>query len=243
MIVNQHPDGWEIIYHRAHALLAAQIAGFWRQDRNSNKLYETIAAIAHHDDLEKEWEGDQLTPAGAPLDFTLERENEIDQLERHAHEALYKGRWVAMLISMHLCFLNQGKEGTDPEVDNFLQEQRRLQEQWRDELDLTKDETLGAYDFMRWCDRLSLILCQKQIPVGGRKLEIITDYKGQSYEVSRSESGNLTVDPWPFEPDQCCVSVDACYLDQLKFTSNEELTEALKTAPRRSLSWTFAQTQ
>jgi hypothetical protein len=27
MIANLHEKGWEVIYHRAHALLAAQIAG------------------------------------------------------------------------------------------------------------------------------------------------------------------------------------------------------------------------
>ncbi|MBW4465892.1 MAG: DUF3891 family protein [Pegethrix bostrychoides GSE-TBD4-15B] len=36
------------------------------------RLYETIAAISHHDYLEKEWEDHNLTPAGAPLDFTLD---------------------------------------------------------------------------------------------------------------------------------------------------------------------------
>ncbi|TVQ15094.1 MAG: DUF3891 family protein, partial [Leptolyngbya sp. DLM2.Bin27] len=53
MIVNLQSDGWEIIYHRAHALLAAQIAGHWNLSKNTNRLYETIAAIAHHDNLEK----------------------------------------------------------------------------------------------------------------------------------------------------------------------------------------------
>jgi hypothetical protein len=241
MIVNLQPNGWEIIYHRAHALLAAQIAGFWCDHKSSNQRYQTIAAIAHHDDLEKEWEGDQLTPAGAPLDFTLERETSLEQLHRHAEEALYKGRWVAMLISMHLCFLNQGKQDSDSGVADFLHEQRRRQHQWQEELDISKEEALAAYDFMRWCDRLSLILCQRQIPAGGRKLEIITDFKGQRYNIFQSEAGELHVDPWPFYIDECCVSVDACYLDQLEYASNEALSQALKTAPRKVLSWTLTQ--
>ena len=53
MIVNLQSQGWEVIYHRAHALLAAQIAGYWDVDQKSYRLYETIAAISHHDDLEK----------------------------------------------------------------------------------------------------------------------------------------------------------------------------------------------
>lgn len=31
MIVNATRNGWEIIYLRAHALLAAQLAGQWRR--------------------------------------------------------------------------------------------------------------------------------------------------------------------------------------------------------------------
>ncbi|MEH2083331.1 MAG: DUF3891 family protein [Nostoc sp.] len=41
-------------------------------------LYETIAAISHHDDLEKEWEEDILTEAGAPKDFTLSTNAYVD---------------------------------------------------------------------------------------------------------------------------------------------------------------------
>ncbi|MGH2415309.1 MAG: DUF3891 family protein, partial [Microcystaceae cyanobacterium] len=68
MIANLTVDGWEVIYHRAHALLAAQIGGHWRSSDAPERLYETLAAISHHDDLEKEWEGNELTEAGAPLD-------------------------------------------------------------------------------------------------------------------------------------------------------------------------------
>ncbi|MBD3561045.1 DUF3891 family protein, partial [Planktothrix sp. FACHB-1355] len=61
MIVNQHENGWEVIYHRAHALLAAELAGQWREKDRPLRWIETIAAISHHDDLEREWEGNHLT--------------------------------------------------------------------------------------------------------------------------------------------------------------------------------------
>ncbi len=60
MIVNLIENGWEVIYHRAHALLAAQLASQWRRADAPARLYETIAAISHHDDLEREWEEDQV---------------------------------------------------------------------------------------------------------------------------------------------------------------------------------------
>jgi hypothetical protein len=239
MIVNLQPEGWEIIYHRAHALLAAQIAGHWDFKQDTSRLYETIAAISHHDDLEKEWEEDSLTEVGAPLDFTMERETSVEQLRRHVDDALYKGRWVALLISVHLCFLNQGKRETDTAIADFLDEQRQLQQQWREDLGISKDEMAAAYDLMRWCDRLSLILCQRQIPMGERRLEIITDSNDQRYHIYLTPSGNLTIQPWPFAAERCNFSVEACYLSQLQFESNEELKLKLRQAPRKICSWNF----
>ncbi len=243
MIVNLQTDGWEIIYHRAHALLAAQIAGHWDFSKKTYRLYETIAAIAHHDHLEKEWEGNQLTEAGAPRDFTLGKElpkgSSHENLIQHADEALYQGRWVAMLISMHLCFLNQGKGEDDPHMASFLKEQRQRQAQWQAEFDITQEEAEKAYSFMQWCDRLSLILSQRQIPAGGRQLEITQGPDGERYSIYELDSGDLAVTPWPFSCDKFTVMVDACHLSQLKFTSDTALTKALVEAPRKTLSWTL----
>ena len=111
MILNLVENGWEVIYHRAHALLAAQLAGQWKKSESPLRLYETIAAISHHDDLEREWEGNQLTEAGAPLDFTLDKKTSLKKLRELTTNSRYRGRWVAMLISMHTSFLNEGKRG------------------------------------------------------------------------------------------------------------------------------------
>lgn len=42
MIANQHEKGWEVIYHRAHALLAAQLAGHWNAKDRPIRWLETI---------------------------------------------------------------------------------------------------------------------------------------------------------------------------------------------------------
>ncbi|GAB4553331.1 MAG: hypothetical protein Tsb0014_46840 [Pleurocapsa sp.] len=238
MIVNLQADGWEIIYHRAHALLAAQIAGAWHLKNSSSlSVVDTMAAISQHDDLEKEWEDDLLTPAGAPMDFTLERQTSVKQLRKHIENSLYRGRWVALLTSMHLCFLNQGQES--PEIEDFLKEQRDLQTQWRKELSLKKEQADSAYQFMKWCDRLSLILCQRKIPDNHRDLEINQGADGKTYYVSQSSEGHLTVTPWCFTQDKFTVKVEASYLSQIEFADNQSLKEALKIAPRKYLEWTF----
>jgi hypothetical protein len=241
MIVNLQAEGWEIIYHRAHALLAAQIAGHWNFSEKKHRIYETIAAISHHDHLEKEWEDDQLTVAGAPLDFTLERQTSLEQFKQHVEESLYQGRWVALLISKHLCFLNQANQD-DPLVAEFLREQHQNQNQWCKELEVQEEDVESSYTYMRWCDRLSLILAQRKLPMGDRKLEITRGPNGKDYWVKRLASGAVQVSPWPFECDRFGISVDACYLSQLKFDSNESLNRALKSAPRKVLTWTLCRT-
>ncbi|MDX2212424.1 MAG: DUF3891 family protein [Oculatellaceae cyanobacterium bins.114] len=244
VIVHLTDSGWQVIYHRAHALLAAQLAGHWQRSNAPLRLYETLAAISHHDDLEREWEGDHLTEAGAPLDFTVttrspDVNSSIPVLSDLVTGARYRGRWVAMLVSMHIYFLNQDKHGTTPEWDQFLNEQIQYQEEWRKGLGIEKDEAERAYQFMRWCDRLSLILSQNQLPDAQRALEITSGIDGQRYDVRQLEDEKVTVEPWPFEEEQFTVNVEACHLSDLKFESNEALTKALQEAPIQVVEWTF----
>ena len=124
MIVNHVAQGWEILYHRGHALLAAQIASHWHCDKQPQRIAETITAIAQHDDLEREWQGDHLTEAGAPLDFTLGTPNLgfVEPWRTLITDALGRGRWVVLLTTMHISFLNGNKRGEDANLDAFLTE-------------------------------------------------------------------------------------------------------------------------
>lgn len=240
MIVNQTNKGWEIIYHRAHALLAAQLAGQWDRTKVPTRLYETIAAISHHDDLEKEWEDAQLTEAGAPLDFTLDAESSIEQITQLIDGAQHRGRWVAMLVSMHVCLLNANRRGTSREWDRFLDEQIEKQQKWRKALGVKKEEADRAYQFMHWCDRLSLILCQQKIPVDERALEITSRLDNQRYDLKQYNDGHISVEPWPFEKDKFTVNLETVKLSELKFKDNAALKAALKNAPIEVLEWQFA---
>ncbi len=235
MIVNLKTDGWEIIYHRAHALLAAQIAAHWQQKDAPLRITDTIAAISHHDDLEKEWEKGLLTEAGAPKDFTIEGQASVEKLAKHIEESLYRGRWVALLTSMHTCFLNQGSESAD--MVEFLKEQRKLQQQWRKELDISKKEAESSYQFMKWCDRLSLILCQQKLPSNQRKLEINDGPDGKKYYIAMSEDESITILPWCFKEDKVKLYVETSHLSQVQFKDNVEIKKALTNAPRQYKEW------
>ncbi len=239
MIVNLVENGWEVIYHRAHALLAAQIAGHWQRSNAPERLYETIAAISHHDDLAREWEGNAITEAGAPLDFTLQHGDSIEPFRKQLTSARYRGRWVTFLTSKHICFLNQHQRGQSKDWDEFLDEQLDLQEEYRKALGITPEEAERAYQFMRWCDRFSLILAQRKVPEAGRALEITSGIDGQRYDIRELPDGKLTVEPWPFEEKSFTVNVEATYLSELKFESSEALVEALQQAPIHILEWTL----
>jgi len=237
MIINLQSSGWEVIYHRAHALLAAQIAGYWHANSSFCRTHETIAAISHHDDLERGWEDAEITEAGAPQDFTLENVTVVEDLYKHVDTALYRGRWVALLISMHLSFLTQAQREESTAIAEFLETQEQQQKQWREELEVSQKDAQRAYDFMRWCDRLSLILCQRKVPSAGRTLEITTGPEGKAYWIHQLDSGELTIDPWPFAPDALTLSIDTCHLTQLQFDSDSALRTALKSAPRQLVTW------
>jgi Protein of unknown function (DUF3891) len=243
VIVSSTQTGWTIIYHRAHALLAAQLAGQWRRKNSPARLYETMAAISHHDDLEREWEEEIITEVGAPMDFTLNPKTSLEQLATHANNARYRGRWVAMLIAMHLSRLNEVKRGQlSKEFDQFLDELLENQQRWRKALGIEKDEVDAAYAFMQWCDRLSLILCQQELPADERFLEISKGPDGKRYDIMQREDKLVTVTPWPFENDKFTVNVEACELSQVTFESSEELANALQEAPIKVLEWTFIKT-
>ncbi|MCU0492099.1 MAG: DUF3891 family protein [Chloroflexaceae bacterium] len=241
MIVNQTAQGWQIIYHRAHALLAAQVAAQWRGAARTERIAETIAAIAQHDDLEREWEGDHLSEGGAPLDFTL-GEKQLDFTEpwqRLITDALYRGRWVALLTAMHVNFLNSNKRGESKKLDAFLDKVQGQIAEWRESIGISPEQAQAAYAFLQWCDRLSLILCKHELPSRERWLEISDGPDGVRYDVLQREDGSVTVQPWPFRDERFSLSVDSYCLEQLTFKNNDELVKALKKAPFEELRWEF----
>ncbi|MFE4104799.1 DUF3891 family protein [Almyronema epifaneia] len=241
MIVNLVNTGWEVIYHRAHALLASQLAGYWESQAEISYIVDIVSAISHHDDLEREWEGDHLSEAGAPLDFTLDGQLCVDDLREHVDNACYRSRWVALLTAMHVSYLNEGRRQDSKELARFLDELEKRQQQWLKSMDIKPTEAERAYALMRWCDRLSLILCQRQLPDAQRSLEITPGPDERGYTVSQREDTTVSVDPWPFKLKEFTVHIDATYLNQMAFKNNQEFIEQLQTAPVKTLIWKFAQ--
>ncbi|AKQ46742.1 hypothetical protein TH63_15725 [Rufibacter radiotolerans] len=237
MIVNTHEKGWEIIYQQAHALLAAEIGFAWMPEKHPLHFMQTLAAIAQHDDGQKDWTGHYaLTAAGAPANFT-QLPFALQQARQVMKEARFQGRWRSLLTSMHLSFLYEDLRGQKKEWDAFLDHQLACQKDWRRQLKVTKPQAQYAYDFMQWCDRLSLILCRNELPEMERALEVSHGPDQIRYEVKLLKSGAVQLEPWPFEALELSLQVEARCLRQLQFATDQELAQALKQAPIYLKEW------
>ncbi|WP_019946894.1 DUF3891 family protein [Hymenobacter aerophilus] len=243
MIVNYVPEGWQIIYQQAHALLAAQLLHQWPADLlPSDQWVGLLAAAAQHDDEQPAWTGHYgLTPAGAPANFTMQPFS-LEQATGVLRAARFQGRWRSLLTSMHLSTLYEELRGQTKEIDAFLDEQQASQQRWRRELKLKKADANHAYALLHWCDRLSLILCRHEVPEMGRALEIYQGPDGHTHTICQpAPDSPLHVSPWPFREPQFEVSVEATLLEQLSFKDDAELSAALHTAPIATLRWEFRQ--
>jgi hypothetical protein len=242
MIVNPTQTGWEVIYQPAHALLATKIAAHWRVDQRPERWIETLVALAQHDDEAHDWTGSaHLTEAGAPLDFALSQNQSLLQPSLVTHDLQYKSQWAALLISMHMVFLYENRRQQSPEFAAFLDEQLAAQKHWRSALEVTKKEADAAYALFQWCDRLSLILCRRELPEGERALEVSTGPDGTPYHVVRRDEV-VSVLPWPFADTEFMLSVESKQVSQLSFKDDPELEATLQKTPVTNLSWCFEKT-
>jgi len=246
MIVKSCDEGWNVIFQPAHGLLAAMLAREFADERRCLYWFETITAIATHDDGQVAFQsGDRryTTQAGAPKNFTdveMSADQRYQKFRECLENAYRKHRWIGLLESQHAEFLYGDEEGISRDLKELLKEERARRKQTLDELAINVDDLQSAYDAMRWCDRCSLILCQDAIPAMGRSLEVITFSDGTRTDLCQDESGNLRVVPWVFASDQFEVTVEEHRLTQLAFADDKQLEEALRSATTHVRRFTFA---
>lgn len=242
MIVNRLDGGWEIIYQRAHALLAAKLVTYWREADRPLRWTETLNAIAQHDNGWQEWEeGDRLNADGTPRNFT-EMPLAVSRLQaaRAVTRAWHQSQWVGLLVSRHISYLHERRRGESSEIDALLDQQIVQRAEWRQTLGVTEEDVEAAYALLRLGDAFSLMLCRRQLPSVGEWKRIQEGSSNTTYQVSTRRDGTLAVRPWPYERDRFKVSVDTFQLDQVKFRSEDELAEALRRAQPDRRIWELA---
>jgi len=239
MIVNQAEHGWDIIFQRAHAILAAQIAIYWRVAERPKPWTELIAAIADHDDGQRDWEGENhLTDAGAPLNFMLQPPD-VMQAKHMVDNARYRSRWTAILASMHTTALYESWRGTDDKLDKFLDEQQNYQRKLARSLNVPIQTVRDYYQLMYFSDALSLLLCKDKIPSDGLHLEVTQLPSGETAEIYALDDKLFTLQPWPWEENEVTLNTEVYHLSQLSFESDQELYEAFDEAAITAKEWRF----
>lgn len=235
MIVNTSNEGWEIISQYAHGLLAGRIAEQIQLRSRPKNWVETITAIIEHDDNQIDLDMKScLSENGSPMDFTLSKASSQDATVKRVQSLMevsrYKSRWIALLISAHLDFLyNNADAGAD--MKKFLKDEKKFRKNTIKIFDVSEQQLHDYYQVLRFCDRLSLILCKNQVPTLGRKLEINKSIDNKTYFVSQDAAENTLVEPWCFEKPSFTVSVESRYLQQPTFASGSALKKALAKAP------------
>lgn len=239
MIVNTTPQGWEVIFQRAHELLAQQIAAHWQAKQRPVRWLELLSAIGEHDNRQEGWhERYHLTPSGAPKDFSMQ-DFSLSQAREVTDVTQYKSRFVSLLISMHTSYLYEHLRGSSKEVDQFLNDQEILQKNWRSSLNMSIAHADKAYRLFHWADRCSLILCKNELPADQRRLEIFKGPQKETYYILKRKDKSLEVEPWPFEEDEFTVWVESRTLSQLSFENDEALVKALFDCAVEEKSWVF----
>jgi hypothetical protein len=239
MIVNYTEHGWEIITQRNHGLLAAQLASHWRKADRSARWVETLIAIAEHDDAQVEMErNDLLTEQGGPVNFKMKKFN-LEHCRRTLEFSISKGRYIALLCSMHMNFV-YGHFGRDnPEIKHFFSEQAKLIEQWMDQLQLKDAEAKKDYSLLEWCDALSLLICQHENQPEAREIEISHGPDNKPYKLIQYKPAELTVVPWPFEHNRFEVYFEWRLLPKLVFDDCDDFKSEFKKATVEQKVWTL----
>jgi hypothetical protein len=225
MIVTEIEKGWEIYFHKAHALLAMDIGlaidhSFWPVRKY---LAAGLESIGEHDNAQPRWNGrDNLTETGAPLDYRDRREVDIRQAQAVVQSAQYKSSFMAIMVSLHCHNLYQ--DSADEEVQDFLAKQRQLREQYAIHLDLDAPAIHQSYEFLRFCDDLSLAICQNDIVCRGEvTIDPITgDVK---IHVRVREDGSFTLSPWIFFEEELVFPVEYYRTSKKFFAYDRELKE------------------
>ncbi|KEO71720.1 DUF3891 family protein [Anditalea andensis] len=235
MIVNIADDHFEIIYQRAHGMLAAKIAEQIAASLRPPASYwlETLVAIADHDDGRRNWEGDfHINDKGYPKDFTEFKFDE-KQAQRVVNTAECKSIWVAMLVSKHLVELYSNLEEAQP----LIQQQYSLQAKLQMHLPFSEAAAQMYYRLLKWADELSLRICKHEVPVKGEKdfLEYLPD--GSKSYITHLEDKSIA--PWIFQKDKVIFEVEKRLIEKRVYKNDHDLQDTLNKAEVSISSYKF----
>lgn len=241
MIVNKSIVGIHIIFHEAHGLLAGKIANEIALQHRPIHWFETLIAVCEHDDRQLNFnEKNYLSEIGVPLDFTEEKftiQDVMIRMHRVLNSASIKSLWVKLLISYHLEFIYAHLTKRSKRINVFFMEQEQVRKTILKEFKISDKKARTYYEFLRFCDRLSLILCKDEVPEGGRLLEINTSIAGKTYFIKKTKNDELIISPWIFSADHFELSIEERILRETQFTSSTQFEAILMNSLPKFKKW------
>lgn len=240
MIRTPTPTGWLLTRQPAHALLAAQFAAAWGNERvpQPPRRVETLIAVSQHDAGWVTWEqAPTVTPEGEPRDFMhMPIAEHLANWRRGIAHARHQGPWIGLLVGCHATSLYAAR-ADEPEIAAFLAEQKPLMTEWQAAAEASDAEIEEAYALLRFCDWLSLVLCLDRHREQGTPVDLGAGPGGIAFALHWRAVDRAAIDPWPFEPAHLDVEVESWRLDRKRFDDAAEYQTLLAQAPRVTRRW------
>ncbi|WP_028374771.1 DUF3891 family protein [Leeuwenhoekiella sp. MAR_2009_132] len=227
MIVSADINGTRIITQTHHAHIACYIGHQLKNKYKNAYFADVIAAIAFHETRETDFNYTrQLNDLGQPVSFDKPDVTEA-QLGKKAEEILngLKSRslLVAALVCSHLKFLSPQvfEAGLVSTINCDLDKQAMKA------YNLKTDSYNILYGIVRFCDRLSLMICQDELPDANRSYDI-NDALGDTIHNLCDKEGELIINPWPFQEDEVIINYEYHILKQRSFKNSQTFYKAFK---------------
>lgn len=247
MIVNKSILGLHIIFHEAHGLLAGKIANEIATEYRPIHWFETLIAVCEHDDRQLNFdEKDYLSDLGVPLDFTEDKSTVLEVIERMNRilkSAGNKSLWTKLLISYHLEFIYSDLKEDNKKVTEFFINEEQVRKHILKLFNISDKKARSYYEFLRFCDRLSLILCKDEAPDANRLLEINTSINGETYFIKKIDNDELTITPWIFGSSEFEISVEERILKEIQFSSSKQFETVLMESIPQFKKWVLKKSE
>lgn len=227
MICRRQVDGWEIIYQRNHALLAAELLAPWPARRRPQPWFALLNACSQHDHGWLEIEADSLLDEyGQPVDFLhMPTDSSIALSRRNLRGAEAQSRWCAVLVARHLEHIFAFKN--EPATEAFVTEIRKIRQAWMAESGLRETNVEELYELLCWADTLSLLLvCQPSEFTESLALRA----QGQTFTLRALHPGAWQLNPWPYRQEKLSFDYEFRHLAEPRFADDEIFRLALSGA-------------
>jgi hypothetical protein len=250
MVIHDDNDGSVICVGQAsHAWISGQLARHWGNDRfdRPEPFAEVCLGAEQHDVGMAEWD---LTPklngnTGRPCSFLeMPLATHLELWSEAPRKVLTQSPYAALLVSMHGHALYARRDTTEPDTDEstavrrFVTEQEAFQRDLLSHLDEDPDRArhnqklVWALDFLSLAPLVGWV--PDSVPAPTRLGEPPAELKVES-----AGRRSVTVDPWPFGPDEIEVRCHGRRLTD-RYEDETELRAALAGAPWLTLRFRLA---